>query len=191
MVIAAGVLLSLPACTKRRTVADTTLLLAKPDSAEVAALATLYHFETGTPPIQSLVPLPTGTSVPDADAPTDFTIARAVPNTPPGPTGKVIMALVHSDKPYRHLGIAVGNNYVWRDATDPDATKWRTFMVPVTLSSDAKKLKRDTREYSMGDHTQPRLVRAVTSSLSFGVCLDDPACSTTGHCGYGDVDASP
>lgn len=188
MLVAAAALLSLSACTKSRGVADTTLIVAKPDSAEVAALAALYRFESPTPPMQSSVPLPAGTSVPDADAPTDFTIARAVPITPPGPAGKVILARVHSDKPYKHLGVAVGDNYVFRDATNADPVKWATFMVPVTLSSEAKKLKRDTSEYSKGDHTQPRLVRAVTNSVSFGVCLDDPACST-GHCGYGGVDA--
>jgi hypothetical protein len=187
IVIAAGGLLSLSACTASRGGFDPTLLFPKPDSAEVAALAQNYRFVNPIAPIPSLVPLPPGTAVPDADEPT-ITIARAVPIRPPGPSGKVILALVRSDKPYQHLGIAVGDNYVWRDATDADPKRWRTFMVPVSFSSNAKKLKRDTTAYSSGDHTQPRLVRRVTNSVSLGVCLDDPACGT-GHCGYGDIDS--
>jgi hypothetical protein len=184
---ATATVLSLTACDTIRGLFGTPLF--RPDSAEVATLVRSYHFVDTLAPVASIVPLPGNTSVPDLEAPTDITIARAVPNTPPGPSGKVIMALVHSNRAYKHLGIAVGDNYVWRDSTSGDKKKWLTFMVPATVSSDAKKLKRDTVEYSMGDHKQPRLVRAVTRSVSFGVCLEDPACGT-GHCGYGDVDAA-
>src|SRR5256885_9155959 len=84
VVVAAATLLSLTACNKIRSLFVEAPPF-RPDSAEVAALAAGYHFVEPIAPIQSIVPLPAGTSVPDSAAPTNLTIARAVPNTLPGP----------------------------------------------------------------------------------------------------------
>lgn len=174
---------ALQACTK-----SAEITRKKPDPADVFALAKSYQFVDPQGPIDPVNPLPPGTGVKDSDAPTKITIARAVPTATPAPTGKVILALVNSDKEYKPLGIEEGDNYIYRDETDPDSTKWETYMVPVKAGSNPKHMKRDKERYSEGDHTQPRLVRVLTKSLvAFGACLDDPACQS-GHCGYGDVD---
>jgi hypothetical protein len=165
----------------------------KPDTAEVLALAARYRFVNPRPPVPSIVPLPGGTGVPSADAPTDFTIERAVPITSPAPEGKVILARVHSNKAYAHMGVADGYNYVWRDQRLPRPFKhwWKTYMVP-EKGADPKRLKRGKEEYSHGDSTEPRLVVMSdrgTGLTAFGACLDDPNCGS-GHCGYGEVDAA-
>jgi hypothetical protein len=177
-------LLSLQACTGNQ--AD--LGRKKPDPTQVAELVTHYDFVDPTGPVAATIPLPDGTQLPDAAAPVAFTIARAVPKSSPAPSGKVILALIKSDKPYPHLGIAAGDNYVWRDATNPDPSKWETYMVQLAPAANFKKLKRGSTHYSTGDPTQPRLVKAVSRGfVAFGVCLDDPMCGS-GHCGYGDVE---
>ena len=187
MVVALGMALMLPACTKGGDDARTAQAPPKkPDPAEVMELAKSYDFVNPQGPVAPSTALP-DPGVPEADAPT-MTIARAVPKVSPAPAGKVIMALVHSDKAYKQLGIEAGDNYIWRDSTDSDNKKWETYMVPASAGSDPKKMKRAADKFSDGDHTEPRLVRSMTKALlAFGACLEDPACGS-GHCGYGDVD---
>jgi hypothetical protein len=181
--VAAGMTLALLACNGDEA-ADTQT---KPDPAEVAGLAKSYTFVNPRGPVPPVNPLPSGTGVPDNEAPTAITIARAVPTVTPAPSGKVILALVHSDRPYKHLGIAAGDNYVWRDESNSKPKKWVTYMVPAGANSNPKQLKRGKKKYSDGEHSEPRLVRTETRGrLAFGACLDDPACGS-GHCGYGDV----
>ena len=192
--VLAAVALSLLACTEKnnpgiKTVAGDK----KPTQAEVIELAKSYTFPNPTAPVAPIADLP-NPDLPDTDAPTKITIARAVPNTPPGPSGRVLMALVYSDKPYKRLGIEAGNNYIFRDSTEKDPKKFETYMVPADAGSsgDAKKLKRAPEKFSDGDHTEPRLVKTTAkvmtrSLLAFGACLEDPGCGS-GHCGYGDLD---
>jgi hypothetical protein len=187
--LAASVLLSMQACDRTPKGADTAQARAKkPDPAAVAALAKSYDFVDPAAPVDAVTPLPDGTAVPEGAAPTVLTIARAVPTASPAPSGEVILALVNSNKAYPPLGIEVGDNWIWRNQADADPKKWDTYMVPAAAGSDPKKLKRDNKEYSNGSHEQPRLVRSINKAvLSFGACLDDPACGS-GHCGYGDLD---
>lgn len=162
----------------------------KPTQSEVLELAKSYDFVNPTGPIPAANPLPDGTGVPANQAPTSLTIERAVPKVSPAPEGKVILARVHSDKAYQHLGIEEGDNYIWVDRHLPKLLKhwWRTYMVPAKAGSDAKRLKRSDDEYSHGDPTEPRLVMMIVRGIeSFGACLDDPNCGS-GHCGFGDVE---
>jgi hypothetical protein len=183
MLLGLAAALSLQACNDGEEVEAAT----KPVPAEVKALAGRYTFVNPSGPVAPMNPLPSGTGVPTTEAPSAITIARAVPTVAPAPSGKVILALVHSDRSYKHLGIAEGDNYVWRDESDPKPKKWVTFMVPAGAGSDPKQLKRGKKKYSDGEHSEPRLVRAVTRlGVAFGACLDDPACGS-GHCGYGNV----
>jgi hypothetical protein len=192
--VAGGVALSLLACTQNADSGGKTVARdLKPTQAEVIELAKSYDFPNAKEPVAPIADLP-DPDLPEADAPTKLTIARAVPKTPPGPVGRVLMALVYSDKPYKRLGIEEGNNYVFRDSTGKDPKKFETYMVPADpkSSGDAKKLKRDSDKYSEGDHTEPRLVKTAAkrmtgTMLAFGACLEDPGC-TSGHCGYGGLE---
>ncbi|NUO38942.1 MAG: hypothetical protein HOQ19_03520 [Gemmatimonadaceae bacterium] len=164
----------------------------KPTQAEVLELAKSYSFPNPTPPVAPIANLP-NPDMPEADAPTKITIARAVPITSPGPSGRVLMALVYSNKSVKRLGIEEGNNYIFRDSTSRDPKTFETYMVPADpgSSGDAKRLKRASEKFSDGDHTEPRLVKSAAkvmtrSMLAFGACLEDPGC-TSGHCGYGDL----
>lgn len=160
----------------------------KPVQSEVLALAKSYSFVHPLGPVETAYPLPKGTGVVSADAPKKITIARAVPSVTPAPSGKVIIALISSDKPYPFLGIAAGNNYVWRDESSSSSKKWVTYMVPELAGADPKRLKRTGKKYSDGEHTEPRLVHELKRRGldAFGACLDDPMCGS-GHCGYGNV----
>jgi hypothetical protein len=183
ILIASGVASSLLGCGKGDGGRETRK---KPDPVAVIALANSYSFVNPSGPVNAITPLPPGDGVDEKDVPT-MTIARAVPKVAPAPAGYVILALVNSDKPYKRLGVETGDNYVWRDETDADSKNWDTYMVPASPTSDPKKLKRESKKYSDGEHTEPRLVRSVTrAEFSFGACLEDPACGS-GHCGYGDV----
>jgi hypothetical protein len=193
VVLQVGAALSLLACTQKGNPdAKIAARDKKPTQAEVIELAKSYTFPNPRPPVSPIADLP-NPDLPDGQAPTTFTIARAVPVTPPGPVGRVLMALVYSDKPYKRLGIEVGNNYIFRDSTEKDPKKFETYMVPADpgSSGDAKRLKRASEKFSDGDHTEPRLVKTATkvmtrSLLAFGACLEDPGCAS-GHCGYGDL----
>jgi hypothetical protein len=190
----AGAGLSLLACTQAGNAGGKGASRdKKPSQAEVLKLAASYTFPNPRAPVAPIADLP-NPDLPDTDAPTKLTIARAVPITPPGPVDRVLMAVVYSDKPYKRLGIEVGNNYIFRDSSEHDPKKFETYMVPADpgSSGDAKKLKRASEKFSDGDHTEPRLVRTVTklmtgSMLAFGACLEDPGCGS-GHCGYGDLE---
>jgi hypothetical protein len=190
----AAAALSLLACTKSGNPdAKSAARDKKPTQAEVIELAKSYTFPNPREPVAPIADLP-NPDLPESEVPTTFTIARAVPVTPPGPVGRVLMALVYSNKPYKRLGIETGNNYIFRDSTERDAKKFETYMVPADpgSSGDAKKLKRASEKFSDGDHTEPRLVKSATKVMTgalfaFGACLEDPGCGS-GHCGYGDLD---
>ncbi|HET9013175.1 MAG TPA: hypothetical protein VFN38_15220 [Gemmatimonadaceae bacterium] len=158
----------------------------KPTQAEVIALARSYTFVGPTIPVTALAPIPNA-GVKDVDAPSAITIARAVATVSPAPWPEKLLALIHSDKEYKPLGIEAGDNYIWRNEDGSDPKQWETYIVPAAAGANVRKFKRSGAEYSSGDHTQPRLVVQVTRSVvTFGACLEDPACGT-GHCGYGEV----
>jgi hypothetical protein len=169
----------------------------RPDKTAILASAKAdYEYED---PARGPVPATDPTAIPNpgvpqTDAP-NLTIRKARRKNIVVMPKEEVLALVYSDKRYSPLGIIADTNYIWRDRSDADSTKWKVYMVPDDATNDLKKLKRDKdkKEYSRDrDPTKPRLVTGGKKRAAFvvGVCLEDPACGT-GHCGYGDVDSSP
>lgn len=124
--------------------------------------------------------------VPEASAPT-MTIAKAIRASTPTPLTEEVLAKIVSDRAYPDLGLRPGDNYVWRYRADPVAANWQVWVVSDNPSHMGKQLSRSAHDFTDGNHTQPRIVRArrttAAAVVAFGACLEDPVCPS-GHCGY-------
>jgi hypothetical protein len=172
-----------------------------PVPGDVIALAGKYHFApTLLPPAQATTPIDKTGKNQGVDKTKDphLTFARA--ETVSGtsyPTDQEVLLLVDAKSAYPGLDIAQGNNYIWRDRSDPDKTKWTVWLVS-EHPARAVELKRFPHPYSVIDPMLPHLVvekfqvkRAdstgaafLTDMIAYGACIDDPACLPSGHCGY-------
>lgn len=130
----------------------------------------------------------THNGVAQAAAPTTLTIAAATRSSTPTPLTEEVLARIDSDRAYPELGILPDANFIWRYRADPDPAKWEVWVIPQRAPGNAKLLVRSATDFSNGNHTQPRLVRAekvlaAAVAIAFGTCLEDPVCPS-GHCGY-------
>ena len=92
-----------------------------------------------------------------------------------------LLARLHSDAPYPTMGIATGDNDVWRDSV---AGGWRILMVPrdSTVPMSWQRLDTAVVRYFAEVATEPRLVR---SDKGYGACTS--GCDT-GHCAMREKD---
>jgi hypothetical protein len=173
----------------------------RPDPAAVIALAKTYHFaESLLPAVPFSKPIDkTGKNkgVPKSQDPR-LTFARA--ETVSGttyPKDQEVLLLIHAEHAYPGLKIAQGNNYVWRDKSDTDHSKWTVWLIS-EHPADTVELTRGTYAYSSADPSKPHLVveefqvdsttstgaKLVTDMIAYGACIDDDICQPSGHCGY-------
>lgn len=147
-----------------------------------------YDVGSERPPVAENDPIFAGPTAPDAAAPAVITIATMTlkPGHPRGP--RQLLARITSDRDYAPLGIAAGQNFVWRNSWDSStvaAARWANTITPASAGRPDHVLTRDPRlnRYPATIPHQPRLLKLAVRSIGFIVCLDDPMCST-GHCGY-------
>jgi hypothetical protein len=123
------------------------------------------------------------------DAPPHMTIATLTlkPGRPRGT--RQLMALIKSDEAYAPMGIAEGENVVWRDTWDSTAVaaeRWINVVTPRKRGKPDHTLRRDPRRDrypALSVPHQPRLIVLSVRSFALIACLDDPSCGT-GHCGH-------
>jgi hypothetical protein len=128
-----------------------------------------------------------GPTVSNDEAPT-MTIAtlKLKPGRPRG--ARRLLARITSDKDYAPMGIAKGQNFVWRnswDSTAVAAATWVNTLTPARAGRPDHVLTRDPRlnRYPpVGVPHEPHLLKLTVRSIAFVACLDDPICGT-GHCG--------
>ena len=145
----------------------------------------LYDFGPERPPLRANDPAFKGPVVPDGEIPRMWISTATLKPNVPVPKDRII-ARIRSERAYPLLGIAAGENYVWRNSRDARRAKsWVTLVVAADSALARHTLKRDERlmEYTHGEPAEPRLVILQVHSQSLSMCLDDPMCST-GHCGY-------
>lgn len=174
----------------------------KPNPDDVVTLAQKYHFAAQlSTPVPATAPIDKGgknKGLPKGQDP-KLTFARAERVTGTSyPSDQEVLLLIHGDHDYSGLDIAQGNNYIWRDRSDPDPTKWTVWLVS-DHPRNAVMLTRGKGPYSSVDPGTPHLVMErfqvnspdsaggrVTDMIAYGACIDDDACLPTHHCGYSE-----
>ena len=131
-------------------------------------------------------PVPVDTTAvkgPGGTLPT-ITIATATQlPRPPRVPGHMFIARLTSSAAYSQMGLAPGENYVWRDSSAGAEGPYRTLIVPKDTAFPMMWLKRDysVASYAPGSPPEPRLVK---SALGYGAC--DLRCNPT-HCAFQSV----
>lgn len=174
-VLACGVL----ACSPR-------LLPDRSRSDVVREAESLYDYGPERPPLAGVDSSFSGPRVPDGTIPQMWISTATLKSSVPVPRTRII-ARIRSTAAYPQMGIVAGYNYIWRSSRDTSmARKWITAVVPAAADARSHQLQRDERliEYTHGEPAEPRLVILRVRSMSLGVCLDDPVCLPSGHCGY-------
>ena len=113
-----------------------------------------------------------------------ITIATATQRTrAPRVPGHMFIARLTSSAAYSQMGLAPGENYVWRDSSAGAEGPYRTLIVPRDTAFPMMWLKRDysVASYAPGSPAEPRLVK---SAFGYGAC--DLRCNPT-HCAFQSV----
>ena len=97
--------------------------------------------------------------------------------------GHMFIARLTSSAAYAQMGLARGENYVWRDSSAGAEGPYRTLIVPKDTTVPMSWLRRDysVASYAPGSPPEPRLVK---SALGYGAC--DLRCNPT-HCAFQSV----
>jgi hypothetical protein len=164
------------------------------DADRLARLATNYRFNQDRDPDPATMSVVTGKNpgVKRKDKPT-LKIATAEPGQET--TDGEFIARIRSDKRYDGLGIGKGESFIWRDrrgSTKPE--DWEVFMIS-TDPFNVTRLARQKDQLSSGSAAVPRIasyefLSPTASKLSpvemvaYGLCIEDPACQPSDHCGY-------
>lgn len=162
-----------------------------PTPSQITVLDAQDDYDAGperAPATEADTLVPGMTLQPDDDAPT-MTIATLTLKPGRVRRSRRLLARITSNKDYAPMGIAKGQNLVWRDTWDSTAVAaaaWHSVLTPTTRPGRPDHvLVRDPRPNryppSVVPH-QPRLIRLTIRSFAFVLCLDDPMCPT-GHCG--------
>jgi hypothetical protein len=145
----------------------------------------LYDYGPEREPFRDVDPDFRGPVVPDGEIPRMWiSTATLKPNVPVPETR--IIARIRSEAAYAPMGIAAGDNYIWRNSRDTTvARRWVTSIVPADGMSARHDLQRDHRliPYTHDGPEEPKLIILRVHSIALGVCVDDPLCRPTGHCG--------
>jgi len=146
----------------------------------------LYDYGPERAPLTDVDPGFRGPVVPD-DAIPRMWISTATLKPNVGVPKTRIIARIRSEGAHAPMGIAAGYNYIWRNSRDSSvASQWVTIVVSADTTMTRHDLQRDYRfmEYTHNDPAEPKLIILRVHSIALGVCLDDPLCRPTGHCGY-------
>ena len=154
-------------------------------SAIIREARALYDYGPERPPIATVDTAFPGPVVADGAIPRMWIATATLKRGVSRPVHRIV-ARIRSTGAYPPMGIAAGDNYIWRDTWDVrDGSRGRAMIVPVDSSSKSHILIRDARnmEYSHGDPAEPRLVMKQVHSFALAACLEDRICPS-GHCGY-------
>lgn len=146
----------------------------------------LYDYGPDRLPIASVDTAFRGPVVADGAIPRMWIATATLKRGVTRPTHRIV-ARIRSMGAYPPMGIAEGDNYIWRDTWSArDYSRSRAVVVSVDSTIKPHALVRDERkiEYSHGaDPAEPRLVLMKVHSVALGACLEDRICPS-GHCGY-------
>lgn len=155
-------------------------------AAIVREAQSLYDYGSERPPIATVDHEFRGPVVDDGTIPRMWIATATLKRGVTRPAHRIV-ARIRSTGAYPAMGIAQGDNYIWRSTWDTGRDSRATAMiVSVDSSSKPHQLLRDERkiEYSHGaDPAEPRLVLMKVHSVALGACLEDRICPS-GHCGY-------
>ena len=149
-------------------------------SALLAEAASNYAFGTERQPVavDTMTVKGPGGSLPVITIATATQVARGA-RVP----GHMFIARLTSSAAYPELGLALGENYIWRDSSAGAEGPYRTLVVPKDTTYQMYWLKRDysVASYAPGAPAEPRLVK---SAFGYGEC--DLRCNPT-HCAFQSV----